>query len=226
MVVIRGLPPPTENLWYLAYGSNLSSSKFVKDRGIVPLQSRIVRVPGYTLDMSAAGLPYREPSFASIHRINRDIDKSDKVYKEHFCSDMELECDWTTLWGTAYLLSSDQYTRVIASEGGGIAYREVEVLVESIGGHTSGQTAHIGDKASSSSSAAGTWTARTLLATLPRYPAPRPSHRYMVRSLLFLAHLNMTMVFSGRKPTVMRKRLTRPNKGHHYKRGQRVWLPA
>lgn len=225
MAVIRGLPPPTENVWYLAYGSNLSSSKFVKDRGIVPLQSRIVRIPGYALNMSAAGLPYREPSFASIHRINPGTNKSGKFCKEHFGSDTELEFDQTTLLGTAYLVSSDQYKRVLASEGGGIAYREVELLVESVGGHTSGQTT-IGDKASFSSSAAGKWIARTLLAVLPRRPAPRPSHRYMVRDLFLLAHLNLKMVFNGRKSTVMGKRLTRPDKGSHCKRGQRVWLPG
>ncbi|KAF2973015.1 hypothetical protein GQX73_g508 [Xylaria multiplex] len=62
MVLVSTLGRPVGNVWYLAYGSNLSSSKFVRDRGIRPLAAVLVAVPGFTLAMESAGVPYREPS--------------------------------------------------------------------------------------------------------------------------------------------------------------------
>lgn len=147
MVVIRTLPAPTENLWYLAYGSNLSSSKFVKDRGIVPLDTVVVSVPGFTLAMESAGVPYQEPSFASVRLIDTQASPKEKE-----------------LLGTAYLVTPEQYTHIIASEGGGIAYREVAVDVQAF--HDDAGTSMI---------------ARTLITVMLRRPAPRPSQRYMVR---------------------------------------------
>lgn len=110
MLVLHRLPPPASNVWYLAYGSNLAASKFIHDRGIVPISTAIVAIPGWTLVMDSAGVPYSEPSFGSISPIhNVGNEKSERLI------------------GTAYLLTPQMYTKVIASEGGGIAYAEVEV---------------------------------------------------------------------------------------------------
>lgn len=180
MVIVTGLLPPKGNVWYLAYGSNLSSSKFVNDRGIVPLQSQIVRVPGYNLSMTAAGLPYREPSFASIHHTVPNGNIIEKVHGEAHGSDVQMQEHAVTLLGTAYLVTPEQYKHVLASEGGGIAYREAEVVVEPVVTKANAQLMRIGDEALMASSIPGTWTARTLFAVSPRHPAPRPSHRYKV----------------------------------------------
>ncbi|KAI8632615.1 hypothetical protein F5Y19DRAFT_462502 [Xylariaceae sp. FL1651] len=154
MVVILTLPPPTEPVWYLAYGSNLASSKFVSDRGIVPKDVRVVSIRGFTLAMDSAGFPYSEPSFASI----RPLDMN--AYPK------EIE-----LLGTAYLVSPEQYTRIIASEGGGIAYREAEVQATVIQGNT--------EKLSLDAASQETMIARSLITVIVRRPDPRPSARYL-----------------------------------------------
>ncbi|KAF3058032.1 putative dipeptidase C3A11.10c [Daldinia childiae] len=115
MPVILTLPPPKSPVWYLAYGSNLSSRKFIHDRGITPLGIAVVAVPGFTLTLDSAGVPYSEPAYASIS-------PGECVHAEKPMP----------LIGTAYLVTDEMYKKVIKSEGGGIAYREVEVqaLVE------------------------------------------------------------------------------------------------
>ncbi|KAI1120238.1 hypothetical protein F5Y10DRAFT_283460 [Nemania abortiva] len=153
MVVVPTLPRPEKPLWYLAYGSNLSSKKFVRDRGIIPQDVKVVSVPGFTLAMDSAGFPYREPSFASI----RPLDLG--AYPK------EIE-----LLGTAYLVSPEQYTRIIASEGGGIAYREAQVEAKTIMQNS--------DKLNCNSTEENLST-RTLITTLSRRPDPRPSERYL-----------------------------------------------
>ncbi|KAI0390345.1 hypothetical protein F5Y17DRAFT_445249 [Xylariaceae sp. FL0594] len=108
MPIVYTLPPPTGNTWYLAYGSNMSTEKFVKQRGIKPLRTVAVEVPLWTLTMDSAGVPYSEPSYGSI-------------------SPLKHEKDGQGLMGVAYLLSPENYAKALASEGGGIAYAEVEV---------------------------------------------------------------------------------------------------
>ncbi|KAI0107198.1 hypothetical protein GGR51DRAFT_159358 [Nemania sp. FL0031] len=153
MVVVLTLPPPKKSVWYLAYGSNLASTKFVKDRGIVPQDVKVVAVPGFTLAMDSAGFPYREPSFASIRPL--DLNAYPK----------EIE-----LLGTAYLVSPEQYARIIASEGGGIAYREARVGVKTF--------LHNNEKPNRDATAEDL-IARTLVTMLQRRPDPRPSERYL-----------------------------------------------
>ncbi|KAH7303240.1 hypothetical protein B0I35DRAFT_455322 [Stachybotrys elegans] len=129
--------PPPMHVWYLAYGSNLSAAKFIHDRGITPISTAVVTVPGWTLVMDTAGVPYSEPAFASI---TPAAEKS------------------VQLVGIAYQLTPDMYRKVLASEGGGVAYAEIEVWAERI-------TA--GDK----------FPVRTLRTVLRR--EARPSARYM-----------------------------------------------
>ncbi|OTA66115.1 hypothetical protein K449DRAFT_431589 [Hypoxylon sp. EC38] len=156
MVFIRTLPIPSENIWYLAYGSNLSSSKFVHDRGITPLDTAVVSVPNFTLSMESAGVPYQEPSFASIRPLNNNADLKKKE-----------------LLGTAYLVTPQQYSHIIASEGGGIAYKEVLVEIDPVG-----KTSEI-EAPNEDNLGDGHKTARTLVSVMVRQPAPRPSRRYM-----------------------------------------------
>jgi gliotoxin/aspirochlorine biosynthesis gamma-glutamylcyclotransferase len=176
MVVLQQLPTPTGNIWYLAYGSNLSSSKFVKDRGIIPLDSCIVRLPGFGLTMNTAGLPYREPSFANIRPLYRDpTGKSNTGTAKH--GDQLKVRSRFTLLGTSYLVTPEQYQRILATEGGGIAYREIEVTIEPIRS-TAKQGLNKEDGPQCKQ------VARTLISVITRHPVPRPSHRYMVCDLL------------------------------------------
>lgn len=169
MVVILSLAAPRENLWYLAYGSNLSSSKFVKDRGIIPLDAAVVSVPGFTLAMDSAGVPYQEPSFANIRPIDHNSFPKQK-----------------SALGTAYLVTPEQYFHIIASEGGGIAYREIQVEVGLIEVEGKLQCQKNDCK----------MTARTLVTVLQRLPEPRPSERYLVCPSLILASFPHEILYS------------------------------
>jgi len=150
MLVVQTLPPPKSNTWYLAYGSNLSKSKFVHDRGIVPISTAVVAVPGWTLVMNSAGVPYSEPSFASISPVH------------HIKHEKSVQ-----LIGTAYELTPEMYKKVLASEGGGIAYAEVEVRAELL----------VEDGKEKLGAQAATFATRSLVTVLKR--VARPSVRYM-----------------------------------------------
>jgi gliotoxin/aspirochlorine biosynthesis gamma-glutamylcyclotransferase len=152
-------------VWYLAYGSNMSSAKFTGSRGIVPLASARVRVPGWILAFNIPGLPYSEPSFTSIvPRTPASGLRTDR----NGLSGIELRNQTPCVLGVAYLLSKEQYVKVIGSEGGGIAYDDIGVEAEPVGEDDRSQTG-------------GKIMARTLGPTmLQRTPWPRPSKRYLV----------------------------------------------
>lgn len=158
MLIIQTLPPPTSNVWYLAYGSNLSASKFIHDRGVIPLSTVVVTIPGWALVMDSAGVPYSEPSFASIS----------PMYSSTRENTMQLI-------GMAYKLTPEMYAKVIASEGGGIAYEEVEVRAELV----------VPDGSEGSEIYTKTCATRSLVTVLRR--VARPSVRYMVRQRSLVA---------------------------------------
>ena len=177
MVVVQSLPSATGNVWYLAYGSNILSSKFFTDRGIVALEAAIVRIPHFTLIMNTPGVPYQEPSFASICPLQFDAAQGENTESERRDFQMKSHGQ-VTLMGTAYLVTAEQYKHILASEGGGIAYREVEVWVESVA-----KSEGVGSETFYEDFAASIpvkTVARTLISVSPRYPTPRPSLRYMV----------------------------------------------
>ena len=115
----------SDQVWYFAYGSNMSSETFQSKRGIAPLDTAPVRVPGWTLTFDIYGLPYSEPAFLSISRINQ-------------VSSAGAQPAWMAtssppvVHGTAYLVSRRDYVSIIGSEGGGSAYSELEVLAERV----------------------------------------------------------------------------------------------
>lgn len=154
MLVVSALPQPNADVWYLAYGSNLSSAKFIRDRRITPLSTAVVTVPGWSLSMDSAGVPYSEPSFASI--LPAQATGREKSVQ---------------LIGTAYKLTPKMYKKVLASEGGGIAYAEVEVRAHVL--HE-----FVADDTCSSEAGEGTVATRSLITVLRR--EARPSARYMV----------------------------------------------
>lgn len=154
MIVVTALPQPKADMWYLAYGSNLSSSKFIHDRGIIPLSTVVVTVPGWILSMDSAGVPYSEPSFASI------LPARANGWEKH-----------VQLIGTAYKLTPEMYRKVLASEGGGIAYAEIEIRAQVL--HETPV-----DVTRNAREGMETMTTRSLITVLRR--EAKPSARYMV----------------------------------------------
>lgn len=141
-----------EQVWYFGYGSNMKLS-VMKSRGIAFLDAQAVSVPGYMLTFDVFGLPYSEPSMASVapHEIRSNVGQS--TLKEP-----------PPVHGIAYLLSYPDFRRVVGSEGGGVAYREIRVT---------GVKCH--------DATAENLTMTTLTAKYPRRPNAAPSLRYVVR---------------------------------------------
>lgn len=148
--------PTAPSVWYFAYGSNMSKSTLLR-RNLTPLASKVVCIPNHILCFEIFGVPYSEPSMASI-RV-RD-DEPDSVPPVH---------------GIAYLLSGEEYQRMIISEGAGVAYEDLELRARTV------EAGSVGDAV-----AEAEITVRTLTARFPFRPEAIPSARYMVRTCFFI----------------------------------------
>ncbi|KAL9125538.1 MAG: hypothetical protein Q9217_005277 [Psora testacea] len=139
--------------WYFAYGSNMKSS-VMKGRGIIPVNIRCVVIPTHCLTFDIFGIPYSEPSFASVAefvRVARDEGRNSAgggIPPVH---------------GVAYLLSSKDYHRLVVTEGGGVAYNEIAVDARILGEDQDDKII----------------TVYTLKAKYPWRPNGAPSKRYM-----------------------------------------------
>ena len=133
-------------VFYLAYGSNLSSKTFLGRRGIRPLSQINVVVPALRLTFDLPGLPYREPCFA-----NSGIRDASAVYDiqpplpsfSNAISDEKTPCAPSStnqdipryhkdrwhkgLVGVVYELTASDFAHVIATEGGGSRYHDITV---------------------------------------------------------------------------------------------------
>lgn len=105
------------NRWYLAYGSNLSSKTFKGRRDIHPLARCNVTVPSLELTFDLPGIPYLEPCFANVRRTADNSTRAAASTDSHP----------PVLTGVAYLITPEDYRKVIASEGGGVSYEETAV---------------------------------------------------------------------------------------------------
>ena len=142
-----------ETLWYFAYGSNMSSTKFTGSRGIVPLDTARAFVPHWMMTMEIPGLPYSEPAFSSL--------------KPRMATSAE-DVGAPDVIGLAYLITAEQYRHVIASEGGGTAYSDVEIVGKGV-------------SPSDEQKIQNGRPMRTLgSSTMTRTPPAAPSLRYMV----------------------------------------------
>ena len=146
--------PEKEEAWYFAYGSNMKSS-VMTSRGINPITTKVVKVPGYILTFDVFGLPYSEPAMASISKFTTDG-------HEKTTASPSVP---PTVHGVSYLLSVPDLRRLIGSEGGGVAYDEIVV-----------------DAVSLSQQEPERITAQTLIAKYPWRPNAAPSERYLVSS--------------------------------------------
>ncbi|KAL2869633.1 gamma-glutamyl cyclotransferase gliK [Aspergillus lucknowensis] len=137
-----------EGIWYFAYGSNMRSS-VMKGRGIMPLKMQAVIVPDYMLCFDIFGIPYAEPAFASIAPLlNNEVSGKSPIPPVH---------------GVAYLLTADDYRRLVVTEGAGVGYDEITVQARVL--DSDEEQAEI--------------TARTLKAKYPFRPNRVSSKRYM-----------------------------------------------
>lgn len=142
-------------VWYFAYGSNMKSSVMAL-RGINPITTKVVKIPGYILTFDVFGLPYSEPAMASISKFAPGGNQTTVT-----SASMP-----PTVHGVSYLLTLPDLRRLIGSEGGGVAYDEIVV-----------------DAVSLSQGEPERMTAHTLVAKYPWRPNAAPSERYLVSSL-------------------------------------------
>ncbi|KAF9122749.1 hypothetical protein BGW39_009531 [Mortierella sp. 14UC] len=136
--------PPPETIWYLAYGSNMSPKVLTESRKIHPLETKRVRVPGYWLSMDLGGIPFSEPCFASILKMDRsrmrERDYAEEVHRRCrvgqvfvWNDDDELEADGDRedggkrreeesyppmLHGVVYRITMEDWDLIVHSEGG------------------------------------------------------------------------------------------------------------
>ncbi len=144
-----------ENVWYFAYGSNMSTEKFSVGRGIQPIDTARVYLPGWKVKMSIPGVPYSEPAFSSIWKPIAGDGEEDQV-------------PVPDVVGVAYLVTPGQYSKIKASEGGGSAYADVALTAKPL---TQEDMMQFGTQNE----------VRTLVGLMRRNPCARPSERYMVR---------------------------------------------
>ncbi len=104
---------PSDQIWYLAYGSNMHHSAFRERRRMKPTEWRIGRLKGHRLRFNLEGRPIGKAAPANI------------------CIDPDCE-----LWGVLYRITRRDLLRLDATEGvPGRNYRHVWVPVEDADGN-------------------------------------------------------------------------------------------
>ncbi len=146
-------------VWYFAYGSNMKSSSMT-NRGITPLARKVVQAPAHYVTFDIFGIPYSEPSYASIAEFPQHGTGAVKLYSESLKTLVPPAC------GVAYLLSPADHHRLLVTEGGGVVYELAELQVNVLGPGPTHQLE--------------TFSALTLRAKHPLRPNGAPSARYLV----------------------------------------------
>ncbi|KAF7931296.1 uncharacterized protein EAE98_002480 [Botrytis deweyae] len=95
--------------WYFSYGSNMSLSVMMKRGDLNPRRVEVAYSENYSLCFNVSGIPYTEPAMGGI------------------CE--RVDVDQEPVYGVSYLLTEKEFSRLIASEGGGIAYRSIQIDV-------------------------------------------------------------------------------------------------
>ncbi|CAI2170159.1 190_t:CDS:2, partial [Funneliformis geosporum] len=142
------LPPESEYVWYLGYGSNMSKKTLERMRKVKPRKSIACTVPNYFLSFDIYGQPYFEPAFASIypHPLHSHS-KSSITYEyakdihNHCCPGLPFKFNPEApekslppiLNGILYLISKQEYQHILNTEGGwgygdlGHGYKAIDV---------------------------------------------------------------------------------------------------
>ena len=131
--------PTKENtVLYLAYGSNLCAATFRGSRKINPLSAANVLVPSLELCFDLPGVPYMEPRFASTifteesampSELKMKATANEKDALLHSSSKNTAPAlGWKKgLVGVVYEVTKEDFAHIIATEGGGSSYADVEV---------------------------------------------------------------------------------------------------
>jgi hypothetical protein len=98
-------------IWNFAYGGNMNPGVLIDRRGIEPRESTAGRLEGYRLAFTAPGLPWVEPAFANIEPAPGDA-----------------------VHGVLHRLTTRQLRRLDLFEGGGLAYRHLDLQVSAYDG--------------------------------------------------------------------------------------------
>lgn len=133
---LNGSPTP-QTVFYLAYGSNLCYETFRGKRGIRPLAQLNVLVPELVLTFDMPGLPYLEPCFANTRYRTKKSKESETATTEntllHHSSAAQSPFKYhKTRWqkglvGVVYEVTTADYAKIIATEGGGSSYTDIIV---------------------------------------------------------------------------------------------------
>lgn len=131
-----GTVHPEKTVLYLAYGSNMDTRTFSRIRGIKLVSLVNVYVPELELTFDLAGMPYREPCFATaryrrVHGPGEDKDSDGE--KDALLSfsggDRDDGVDSRGHWnkpliGVVYEITARDYAWMIATESGGRGYHD------------------------------------------------------------------------------------------------------
>ncbi|KAI5284269.1 hypothetical protein KEM54_001477 [Ascosphaera aggregata] len=124
---------------YLAYGSNLAAKNFLERRGMRPLSQINVLVPELRLTFDQPGFPYIEPCFATTEfrdpECDDPVDPQDPQPRSGRFEEIGrllVTATYKNPWrkplvGVAYEVTPSDYSKVVKTEGGGMAYQDVVV---------------------------------------------------------------------------------------------------
>lgn len=146
-----------QSFWYFAYGSNMRLSTMT-GRGITPLTKEVVEVTTHYLTFDIFGIPYSEPSYASIAEFPSTGTVS--VSSPSGFGTRQVPA----VVGVAYLISAKDRHRLLVSEGSGVVYDWIQVDANILHSQSSRKTIPV-------------WTLR---AKHPLRPNGVPSARYVV----------------------------------------------
>ncbi len=152
-------PRGDEGIWYFAYGSNMKSS-CMEGRRITPLAQRNVQIPTHYVTFDIFGIPYSEPSYASIE----EFPQGGKAALKLLWGSEEMTVP--SACGVAYLLTAADAHRLLVTEGSGVVYDLIKVAAVCIDskGEPRGENIAV----------------YTLRSKHPLRPNGAPSARYMV----------------------------------------------
>ncbi len=144
-------PIQPKTVLYLAYGSNMCAETFLGRRGIRPLSQINVAAPSLDLTFDLPGIPYREPCFANT-ALRKIPGKKPPFDPPKFPPGMpdrppieppfarnedDNETDvgrarrpavWDKgLYGVVYEVTTEDYAKILATEGGGSSYHDILV---------------------------------------------------------------------------------------------------
>jgi len=102
-----------QEIWNFAYGGNMNPRVLGNRRGIEPLEAAAGCLQGYRLVFNTRGIPLLEPAFANVEPA-----RGGEVH------------------GVLYRLTADQMGRLDMFEGGGMAYRHLDLEVRAYDGRT------------------------------------------------------------------------------------------